>query len=719
MTHRFFPRLFPILGCCALLPLLLGGCPPTTVPLPGAPAVSDEERAASIEQIGQVLASIELDGDPAKTEQIAALLRAQSVFADVRVDDNNVIARFHDGEVYIVFNSRPPGARVNDRTRLKIADRNGAIAGAGRARSIKPDDDRRSDLIGESRLPESKLAVLINSMGTDYCDVTPTLGPWLTDAGYTVKMLSGTVEELRTGVKDAGVIYYSGHGNYLGEDDLDVDYDEVGFPLTIHQKGHFTLWTRDQVTVEYIKAHRKEFADGFLSYGTAGNDREGGNGDCLDRTGTKQITATHVLITELFVRKYWRCKKGGLIYLDACHSAEAGVSPLPEICTLQGANEVGASAVLGWTAKTLDGYSTPTALFFFDRILGSNSYEPIRSPRQRPFSTTEVMAAMQGISRNGLPMDTSASYKELYRTDPPPPPATPPVYAKLVVAFADGVGDVVLRPAIKSMSVAESVSPRLRLTGQFSDTPGDVTVGGTPASIVSWTPTQIETSIASNASGPVVVSTAERQSPARRLTQWNLNLRRLFMDFPTQQSTNCPSCFWEGNLQYSFRGDTAGVRVLPEGPVSPPSFTGGASSGNITVTNAGGTYSIGQGTSITLVPNPDDGAAFIGTCVGFLPTEDNNYLGACFFLQGSENRVLFSPTLSALGVIRNYHGGVYDGEVHPMQVLYSGNQIGNELELQLSPNFNIAAGQKMTGPNSYFEWDAAVATSPAEPTDAR
>jgi hypothetical protein len=51
--------------------------------------------------------------------------------------------------------------------------------------------------------------------------------------------------------------------------------------------------------------------------------------------------------------------------------------------------------------------------------------------------------------------------------------------------------------------------------------------------------------------------------------------------------------------------------------------------------------------------------------------------------------------------------------------MYSGNAIGNELELPLSPNFNIAAGQKMTGPNSYFEWDAANATSPAEPTDAR
>lgn len=716
MTNRTVTRLLPTLVCCAIIPFTLGGCPPSNNPGGGdGPPLSSDQRVAAFDQMHQVIDAIGLDGDPNKVNQLVTQLRAMPVFDRVESEDGVVTARFTDGQVIMVLNNHPSFDVPSTTPRIKIGDGPSAASGP----TPKPNEPRRSDPIKSNRIPDSKTAVLINAMGTEYCDPTPILGDWLAQAGYSVERNDGRIEDLRTSVRDVGVVYYSGHGAILPDSLVPKNLPPVA-PGT----RHFGLWTRTPASKEVIEFLKADIDSGDVIYGDAETDRVEGSADCLDKKGAKAKRETHIIITEGFIRKYWKCKKGALMYIDACHSAQSD-SCLPSICTEIGEDKVGAGVYLGWSALTLDQFSTPTAYFFFDRILGANKYEPIRNPPQRPFSTSKVLAGMKGVVRNGLPMDTSDSHKnfwlDLFQIPSNPPPDDPnkPFVAKLLARFADDTQDVLLLPAIESMTVAEYQGSKLKINGHFPDKPCTVTVGGAAASVQSQTPSLIEASISTSANGPVRVLSDDRSSPPRRLTQWNLNLRRLFMDFPTQQSTNCPSCFWEGNLQFSFRSDTAGVRLLPEGPVSPPSFTGGASSGNITVTNAGGTYPIGQGTSITLVPNPDDGAAFIGTCVGFLPTADNNYLGACFFLQGSENRILFSPTLSALGVIRNYHGGVYDGEVHPMQVLYSGNQIGNELELQLSPNFNIAAGQKMTGPNSYFEWDAAVATSPAEAGDAR
>ena len=122
-------------------------------------------------------------------------------------------------------------------------------------------------------------------------------------------------------------------------------------------------------------------------------------------------------------------------------------------------------------------------------------------------------------------------------------------------------------------------------------------------------------------------------------------------------------------------------------------------------------------TTMTLLPNPDDGAHVIGTCIGFNPPADNNYIGACFFLDGPGGVVRFSPTYIAEGLIRAYTGGDFDGQTVRYGVMYSGNILGNELNLPLSPNFNIGAGQKSTGPNSYFQWQAANAISPPQGDD--
>lgn len=717
MTNRTVTRLLPAFVCCAIIPFTLGGCPPTNNPGGGGngPPLSSEQRVAAFDQMHQVIEAIGLDGDPNKVNQLVTQLRTMPVFDLVEAEDGVVTARFTDGQVIMIFNNRPSLDLPSTTPRKKVADGPSAADGHG----SKPDEPRRSDPIKSNRIPDSKSAVLINAMGTEYCDPTPEIGEWLSQAGYQVERNDGRIEDLRTSVRDVGVLYYSGHGSVLPDSVVPKN-----LPAAPPGTRHFGLWTRTQATQAVIDFLKVDLDAGDVIYGDAETDRVQGSADCLVKKGAKAKRETHIIITESFIRKYWKCKKGALMYIDACHSAQAD-SCLPAICTEVGDNKVGAGVFLGWSALTLDQFSTPTALFFFDRILGANQYEPINSPKQRPFSTSKVLAGMKGVVRNGLPMDTSDSYKnfwlDLFQIPTTPPPEDPnkPFVAKLLAKFADDTEDVLLLPAIESMTVAEFPGSKLRIKGHFPDKPCSVTVGGAAATVQSQTASLIEAGISSSANGPVEVSADGRTSPPRRLAQWNLNLRRLFMDYPTQASTDCPSCFWEGNIQYTFRGDTAGVRLLPEGLVLPPNFTGGASSGSMSVTNAGGTYSIGQGTSITLAPyaNPSP-ATFTGTCVGFNPPNEH-YLGACFFFEGAQNRVLFSPTIFAEYITRNYHGGQFDGIIDPYQVTYSGNIVGNELVLPLSPNFNISAGHKATGPNSYFEWDAAVATSPAEPGDSR
>lgn len=712
MHHRSGTLCLVLLCVCAVAPSWMGGCPPEGEN-PPVGTVSDEDRSTSLEEIQAAVDSIGFDGDPAKTEQLAETMKAMSHFSQVEAGDGVVYARFTDGEFLVVMNNRPTSYDPDLEARVKAADPGAKRPSASPTSGamLKDDFSPRSAEEKMTLAPESNKAILINAMGTDYCDLTPKLEKWLDGANYAVTKLDGTVESLRTGVKDAGVLYYSGHGAVVPPWAFSADVP----PLVEGFERHFGLWTRTPCTLDNFPTYRQEVKNGYLIYGICPTDRiEGNLEDCEDREGAVQRSESHYVITEYFMDKYWRCSEGSLVYMDACHGSQSD-SLMPTLFT-QG--DINASAFVGWSAGVLDRWSTPSAYYFFDRLLGANEFWPL-FPAQRPYSLNTVLTKMAIVSRVGLPLplSQSKSFKGLYLVDT----SVPEYVADLVVDFADDVQDIMLRPAIRGLTMFEGAK-RIVLEGDFGHIEGQVTMNGETLPLVGdgWTPGRIDCGISNDdASGRVVVELGELESNPRHLTKWDLTFHQLFMDFPTQLSTNCPSCFYEATMTFTIRGDVGGVRQNIDGGVGAPGFTSFPSQGELEVTNAGGTYSYGGGGTITLAPNADHGAQFIGTCIGFGPPSNNNYFGACFFMDGPNEQVLFGPTTLAEGLIRNYHGGPFDGTVDPYQVMYSGNLEDKRLTLPLTPNFTIPAGQQSTGDNSYFEWEAATPVHPTPIDDPR
>ncbi|MBK8270907.1 MAG: hypothetical protein IPK83_22390 [Planctomycetes bacterium] len=623
------------------------------------------------------------------------------------------MAKFADGEVLVVVNTRQPAKSEEDGKR-RIAD------AVEKERGVGVELDDRSALIrlpgeaGQTVRPESKKVLLVNAMGTYYTDDTPKLKEWFTAAGYEPELSDGSVESFRNDVKGIGVLYVNSHGalipwDYISTENQEILMSVAETPAPNHlyledEKGrnHFIIWTRTVVNNESVEKYRDEVKSGRLAYIYGQN-----NGV----PGGSQTYGRHFGITELFVLENWKCEPNALMYMDCCWSAKGAIR---DVCL---SPEVNATTYIGWDSTSFDGTTSSSVLYFFDRVLGRNDYLP-PAIKQRPFSVLTVEEAMRGLTRRQLGMDPILN-GDVDLDLPLIKSGKSGQTAELVFYVRSPILDEFLLPGILNVKVGNKV---LTLDGSFGDTPGTVTIDGTPLSVREWTTGRIECDVAEGGpgySGKVMVETDGLKSNPRALSQWNLTLNRLFMDFPTQLSTNCPACFYEATIHYSFSADVGGTRQRPDEAVTASNYTGSAFEGDIEVTNAGGSYFIGQGSTITLLPNADDGAELIGTCVGFLPPEDNNYLGACYFVNGQTSSIAFSPTLFAQGLIRNYTGGAYDGIVEPYGVLYFGNLIGNELVLSLSPNFTIEAGHQDTGDNSYFEWESADAVSAPGVDDPR
>lgn len=690
---------------------LLAGCPNAAGP--NGPPATNAERSASLGAVQSIIDAAALDGNPDSIDALANTLAALPEFFRVTVYEGNIVAQFTDGETLVIFNNRigdnPDGGETDAQ---KLAS---GITSPKRtvARSISRDPftPLPNALDKLTRVPSQKNALMVNAMGTAYIDSTGLIASWFFGRGYDAFLVPGDVESLRDKIKDVGAFYMSTHGaavptDWLMQDTGDFDDSPNALRLDLPPSDlndHFALFTATKVTPDTLEKYRAELRSGDLVYGMG----------TFNRVGGSVTVEHHFCITENFVKKYWRCGSGALIYMDACSSAaeliaNACLSP-----------DVGADAYIGWTRPVLDRYSTPTARFFFDRALGINQYEPVRSPPQRPFGVNAVLAAMKSLTRLDLPLDQSGITKNVIRVNIPPP-ANEPAISQLVVRYSDDTDDILLRPGIESLKAVDA-QDKLIVTGHFGADPGTVSIGGAPLALkdIGWTSTRIECDLPDSATGPVVVNTGDRESNPRRLAQWNLTLHRVFMDYVTQAGLNCPSCFHEGDLNYTFRADTGSTRLYPEQAPIPLNYTGSPTSSDIIIDNAGGSYmsTFDVQYTVTLLPRPDDGAASIGTCVGFNPPADNNYVGACYFLDGTAMTIDFSPTYLALGTIRSYSGnmGTYDGLQEPYGVLHS----GNTLTLTLSPTYTIEAGMQSTGPNSTFQWSAANATNPAQPDDPR
>jgi hypothetical protein len=262
-------RLSPVISLFLVLLGVFAGCPSADAPndngidngnangsdsVDSAPA---SERLAALDRVEQAIAGIDLDGDPAGSDRIVAALSAMSDFASVGTYHDNVFARFADGELLIIVNNRGAG----DNT--EAGETAEAQLKSGIAERIKKSDDARlreaagprAQSSDQARVPSSKKAILINTMGSAYRDSTNLFGGWLTGAGYDASNVEGTVEGLRTGVRDVGVLYISAHGAAISATERpkglegffpdDADLPPPSLPFTGSAgKDQLALWTK-------------------------------------------------------------------------------------------------------------------------------------------------------------------------------------------------------------------------------------------------------------------------------------------------------------------------------------------------------------------------------------------------------------------------------------------------------------------------------------------
>jgi len=183
----------------------------------------------------------------------------------------------------------------------------------------------------------------------------------------------------------------------------------------------------------------------------------------------------------------------------------------------------GVSLYSGWTYPVDGKHADQTDAFLTDRLLGEPSaalaaYVNQRSPLQRPFSLTDVLAAAAVETRSGGLITSSEVYT--YSPDVNNP-------AIFTTTGTGTVTDAIVIPSIASMAVKETLpDSTVTIAGSFTAATGTVMFGtgdtAAPLTVDSWTSTKIVAELPSSGGGTVVVmSPTGLQSPGVPLTYWH------------------------------------------------------------------------------------------------------------------------------------------------------------------------------------------------------
>lgn len=391
----------------------------------------------------------------------------------------------------------------------------GAIAAGWRAaqRSLQQAGGELSDLLvppasaagSTLALPASKKAFI-----SDFDNLAPAasteIAASLTKRGYQVTALSSPdAQVLRGSFVDGsagfGVVWMSSHaGTWVDKSGVArfgmVTGEPVGTGACANTPANCAANRSD------IAAHRA--------------------GIIMNKDGTGWIA-----ITEDFMSTYWKFPANSLVYLDFCSSQAFFPS-------------ISAGTLMGWSAPVYQNTSESAARWFFDRVLGGNAYQP-NTPKQRPFSAQEVLAAMQS---NGMDTDTG-------------PNAT----ARLALQ-QNSSNETILVPSLRNMMVDEN-KQELSLYGEFGSAPGTVTIDGTDKT-PTWSERKITVSLANGDKGPVEVKVDGITGNAVPLTSWNITYNGKWNAI-LMFGTGNPSPYYAVNCsKVHWRADIHPYRLHPE-----------------------------------------------------------------------------------------------------------------------------------------------------------
>jgi hypothetical protein len=456
-----------------------------------------------------------------------AWLRSRTAFeASGTNGTGGVWARFRDGRLLVIESPHASFRRSTTTSATTSAAISAPLAASGAAvpTTSAPADARahataHADAFGTglaatlgttvaavgpspSELPWSRRARLFHTFGTDPGIRAQIQAPidqmttWLADAGYLPeRMPEGDVSvEALKALRDDGFVQVNAHGDkgvLRGGDTL------------------YVMSTSTRVGVTTDLGYADDLDNRRLAYFV---------GD-MGGAAHEGVYA----ITPDFVRTYVSFAEHAVVFLNVCWSAhqtsDAATGPRAFVAALHAKK---ASLVLGWTRAVDVDHAMRAVRYFVDRTLGSNQFEPVAGPLQRPFEWQAVIAEMR---RTGRARDANGA--ELL---PMPRPAATR-NAGFLMPSIEGVA-VCTRTAVETCAVPGQEPSNLYIRGTFGPDPGatlrTVTIrdGGTTRElpVVRWDSTLILARIpltGVGSVGDVRVQTRGRVSNARRLYAWN------------------------------------------------------------------------------------------------------------------------------------------------------------------------------------------------------
>lgn len=334
-------------------------------------------------------------------------------------------------------------------------------------------------------------------------------------AGYDVLGLNASLSSMRA-YTDLGLLYLDTHAAAFYQV-RDMKRHPDGHNLYTWGERSFGLQTATIVDESLLNLFREELIRGDL---IVNYDADADAGD----------RPTKIAITPSFIQRHWSFKDGVVILHScfggsrsqatesSCHGecrtpAPGSYDPTPLRDAMAA---VGANVVFGFDNYTNTERARPTIRYFLDRMLGDNNFLA-PTPPQRPFHAS---AAHADLATAGLDSFTMPDFFRRYDS------LTFDVHATLdVQPGRDGI----LAPSIEQIEViddADQTGGVVTITGAFGDTTGTVEVDGTPLSVDSWTPEEIEAQLPFvDVSGDLVVkSSADIESNAVPLTEWSGDL---------------------------------------------------------------------------------------------------------------------------------------------------------------------------------------------------
>ncbi|QYK52928.1 MAG: hypothetical protein KF824_11785 [Fimbriimonadaceae bacterium] len=310
-------------------------------------------------------------------------------------------------------------------------------------------------------LPHGKKAVLINSFEPARDDATSEVETLLSQKGYEVSCLDGSIEEFRN-LRNVSLLLVHAHGI------RDTDKD---------RNMKFWYATSTKPTPELDLFYKNEIEKGTIAYGS---------GEVFQINGSYDTESRYIISTDFLKDAGITFSPNSTWISQSCSSAGSeivnfAIDNYPIAC------------YMGWSNKQDTNDSTDTTRLLFDRLLGLNVFMPKSEPFP-PKTFEQAQVELDTTTRTSIPLSFGQSQV----------PSSP--RAEFVIFTSKGTDSKTIIPSIQN-TLTNISNNTLTINGFFGPQSGSgtVTLNGSILIVKSWSPNSIVVELPGESDGVLVV----------------------------------------------------------------------------------------------------------------------------------------------------------------------------------------------------------------------